>query len=151
MKKSQKTSRGNTTQIITGSLFLMSMFTFYQPSFAQKAAKWVAPAEAANLKNPVEGNAVTIKDAQKLYISMCTPCDGDKGRGDGPAAAALNPRPADYSSKSVQSETDGSLFWKMTTGRGPMQSFKTKLTDAQRWSLVNYIRTLSASHNLTAK
>ncbi len=109
---------------------------------AQSVGKWVAPADACNVKNPLDGNTAVLKDAKIMYTSMCAPCHGDKGRGDGPAAAALNPRPADHSSKAIQSETDGSLYWKMTTGRGPMQSFKTKLTEAQRWSLVNYIRTL---------
>jgi mono/diheme cytochrome c family protein len=104
--------------------------------------KWVAPADATNMKNPLAGNTAVLVDAKALYVSMCAPCHGQKGRGDGPAAAALDPKPADHSSKAIQSETDGSLFWKMTTGRGPMQPFKAKLTDRQRWSLVNYIHTL---------
>ena len=111
-------------------------------SKGQKYVKWVAPPEAQAQKNPLSGNTEVLKDAKPLYVSMCAPCHGEKGRGDGPAAAALNPKPADHSSKAIQAESDGSLFYKMTTGRGPMQSFRTKLTDAQRWSLVNYIRTL---------
>jgi mono/diheme cytochrome c family protein len=73
---------------------------------------------------------------------MCAPCHGYGGKGDGPVAPALQVKPADHSSELIQNETDGSLYWKMTTGRGPMQSFKTMLTDKQRWSLVNYIRSL---------
>ncbi len=123
------------------SLLPFALVLLFQPAFAQYK-KWVAPADAANMKNPLDGNTAVLKDAKVLYTTMCAPCHGEKGRGDGPAAAALNPKPADHSSKAIQSETDGSLFWKMTTGRGPMQPFKAKLTDAQRWSLVNYIRTL---------
>jgi mono/diheme cytochrome c family protein len=123
-------------------MVLAGMIFCSQSSKAQKYEKWVAPAEATAQKNPLDGNTAVLPEAKKLYTTMCAPCHGDKGRGDGPAAAALNPHPADHSSKSVQAESDGSLFYKMTTGRGPMQSFKTKLTDAQRWSLVNYIRTL---------
>ena len=111
-------------------------------SFAQTKTPWVAPAAANKVKNPLHGNTAVLKDAQKLYTSTCAPCHGNKGMGDGPAAAALNPRPADHTSNAIQSETDGSLFWKMTNGRGAMQSYKTTFTDAQRWSLVNYIRTL---------
>ena len=40
------------------------------------------------------------------------------------------------------SETDGSLFWKMTNGRGPMPSWRDTLSDQERWQLVNYIRKL---------
>ncbi len=125
------------------SCTLLGGAVFISPvTSAQKYVKWVAPAEAIAQKNPLDGNKEVLADAKKLYVSMCAPCHGEKGKGDGPAAAALNPKPADHSSKAIQAETDGSLFYKMTTGRGPMQSFKTKLTDAQRWSLVNYIRTL---------
>jgi mono/diheme cytochrome c family protein len=135
-------TKSNKKRVLAGCLFISGIFLFTQHSDAQKYEKWVAPAEAQAQKNPLEGNTTVLADAKKLYITMCAPCHGDKGRGDGPAAAALNPHPADHSSKTVQAESDGSLFYKMTTGRGPMQSFRTKLTDAQRWSLVNYIRTL---------
>ena len=40
--------------------------------------------------------------------------------------------------------SDGALFWKITQGRPPMTSFRTLLTDDQRWQVVNYIRTLAA-------
>lgn len=123
-------------------MFVLAAVALCSPSFAQSNKKWEAPADACALKNPVESSSVVLSQAKVLYTQMCAPCHGDKGRGDGPAAAALNPRPADHSSKAIQAESDGSLFWKMTTGRGPMQSFKAKLTDEQRWGLVNYIRTL---------
>ena len=37
---------------------------------------------------------------------------------DGPAGAALNPKPKDLAGKVVQAQTDGELFWKISTGRG---------------------------------
>jgi mono/diheme cytochrome c family protein len=122
------------------SLLPLAILFLYQPASGQ--TKWVSPTNACAVKNPQAGNAAGLKDAKALYISMCGPCHGNKGKGDGPAAAALNPKPADHTSKVIQSETDGSLYWKITTGRGAMQSYKTQLTDQQRWSLVNYIRTL---------
>jgi mono/diheme cytochrome c family protein len=110
------------------------------PSFGQ--GKWVAPSDANNIKNPLEGNPASVNEAKSIYMSMCTPCHGNKGRGDGPAAPALNPRPADHSAIATQSQTDGVIFWKITNGRGAMQAYKTTLTENQRWGLVNYIRTL---------
>ena len=32
-------------------------------------------------------------DARKLFATKCTVCHGDHGAGDGPGAAALNPKP----------------------------------------------------------
>ena len=68
-------------------------------------------------------------------------CHGASGRGDGVASAALQPKPLDWSSPVVQSDTDGELFWKITNGRGAMPAWK-QLPETERWQIVNYIRTL---------
>lgn len=109
---------------------------------AHAQTKWVTPAAAAAVKNPLAGNTTVVADAKAVYKTTCAPCHGEKGKGDGPAAVALNPKPADHTSAAIQAESDGSLFWKITTGRGAMQAYKTQLTDKQRWALVNFIRTL---------
>jgi mono/diheme cytochrome c family protein len=110
---------------------------------AQQHTPWVTPKAAQDVKNPFAGDKSALADGKTLYVNNCAPCHGAKGRGDGPAAAALNPKPADHSSGVVQSESDGSLFWKLSEGRNPMPSYKKILTDKQRWELVNYIRTLA--------
>jgi mono/diheme cytochrome c family protein len=38
---------------------------------------------------------IPASDAKEMFESYCAPCHGVSGKGDGPAAAALNPRPAD--------------------------------------------------------
>ena len=78
---------------------------------------------------------------KKLYNQMCAVCHGAKGKGDGVAGAALNPKPTNFTSASVQAQTDGAIFWKITEGRSPMASYKTILKEEQRWQLVNYLRT----------
>jgi len=123
-----------------GIVIAISLLTA-NTSFGQ--GKWVAPAEAKSKVNPLAGNNSGIADAKKLYLSTCAPCHGDKGKGDGAAAASLNPKPADHTSKALQAETDGELFWKITEGRKAMPGWKSSLTEQQRWSLVNYIRTLA--------
>ena len=40
----------------------------------------------------------------------CVSFHGAKGKGDGPAAVALNPKPADWTSAKVRDESDGELF-----------------------------------------
>ncbi len=113
-------------------------------SFAQ-TTPWNAPSSADNNKNPLAGNTSVLAEAKTLYTANCVPCHGDKGRGDGPAAIGLNPKPADHSSLAVQSESDGSLFWKLSEGRSPMPGYKKIFSDQQRWELINYIRTLAKS------
>jgi mono/diheme cytochrome c family protein len=69
-------------------------------------------------------------------------CHGDKGKGNGSAAIALNPNPADWTSKRIQAESDGEIFWKITKGRGPMPPWR-HLPENDRWAVVRYIRTLA--------
>lgn len=61
--------------------------------------------------------------------------------GNGAAAIALNPKPADWTAPRVHDQTDGDLFWKISTGRGAMPSWK-QLPERERWALVRFIRTL---------
>ena len=99
--------------------------------------EWKAPADAKATKNPEKG----MGDAKKVIEQNCVPCHGASHKGDGPAAAALPTKPADWTSDRVQKETDGEIFWKISNGRGPMPPWK-HLPEKQRWEIVNYIRSL---------
>ncbi len=104
-------------------------------------AEWKAPPAEKNRKNPVP-RAEGAQAGKQVYEVNCQMCHGPAGRGDGPVAASLSPKPPDLSSKAVQAETDGELFWKITTGRGGMPSWQS-LPDKDRWSAVDYIRSLA--------
>ena len=110
--------------------------------FAGSPAPWVAPAAAAAKKNPLAGKPDAGTAGKQIFTTTCVPCHGPGGHGDGPAAAALNPRPANFSSPAVAGESDGALFWKLSEGRGAMVPFKGSLSETQRWQLVSYIRSL---------
>jgi mono/diheme cytochrome c family protein len=107
--------------------------------------EWKAPADAKNTKNPQAAKKTdpkTLADTKKVAETNCSTCHGNSGKGDGAAAAALPPpKPADWTSKKLAAETDGELFWKISNGRGAMPPWK-HLPEDQRWSLVNYIRSL---------
>jgi mono/diheme cytochrome c family protein len=106
--------------------------------------EWLAPNEANGISNPYVDDASLLKEAKKLYVQMCTMCHGDTGKGDGIAGIAIEPRPANFNSSKVQNQTDGAIFWKMTTGRAPMLAYEEILSEKQRWGLVNYIRQMSS-------
>ena len=103
---------------------------------------WVAPKSADKEKNPLKGNAKAAKEGKKIFSTYCVVCHGTTGEGNGSAAAALNPKPKNLTSKEVQKQTDGALFWKITTGNPPMLSWKSTLSKKQRWELIDYIRQL---------
>ncbi len=102
---------------------------------------WVAPAAEKGKKSPLASDKKFVEQGAKLAQVNCVTCHGAKGKGDGAAAAALNPKPADWTSKRVQDETDGELFWKISNGRGPMPPWK-HLPENDRWALIRYIRSL---------
>jgi mono/diheme cytochrome c family protein len=104
---------------------------------------WIAPKSADSLKNPTAGNLHDAKEGKTIFQTYCVACHGDKGKGNGPSAAGLNPQPANLTLKRIQKQTDGAFFWKITTGKPPMLSWKYTLTKKQRWELVDYIRELA--------
>ena len=104
-------------------------------------AAWEAPAADKAKKNPLPADAKNIAQGKKVADINCVSCHGAKGKGDGVASAALSPKPADWTSAKVRAESDGEIFWKISTGRGAMPSWK-HLPENDRWALVLYIRSL---------
>ncbi|MBA3915951.1 MAG: c-type cytochrome [Acidobacteriales bacterium] len=99
--------------------------------------KWQAPPEAAATPNPLAGKQDVVAGGQKLYMRNCSECHGDDGQG------TIYKHSADFRLDSVQAQSDGALFWKITNGNLPkkMPSF-SRLPELQRWQLVLYLRTL---------
>jgi mono/diheme cytochrome c family protein len=110
-------------------------------SAALAQTPWVAPDSEKAKKNPLPSDKKVVEQGEKVAKTNCVTCHGAKGKGDGPAAVALNPKPADWTSARVQSQTDGELFWKITNGRGAMPSWR-HLPDNERWALIRFIRSL---------
>jgi mono/diheme cytochrome c family protein len=129
------------------SLLSIALIFQFQVVLSQKTTAWVVPPAYINLKNPTTADSATLKNAKVLYIKYCAPCHGVTGKGDGPANASLNPNPANHTSILMLNETDGALWYKITTGRNPMPENKSILTENERWELVTYIRTLAKTTN----
>lgn len=112
------------------------------PALAQGAAteEWKAPARAARKKNPVPVDEKSLAAGKVVYVKECLSCHGTGGKGDGPNAKDLNPKPYDLNTAKVWSQTDGALFWKLTEGKKPMPAYDTLLSEEQRWQVINYSR-----------
>jgi len=104
---------------------------------------WSAPARARNMPNPVPATREAIGSGMSTYIDHCQSCHGVAGDGKGERAEKLNVAPADLTNgNAMAGETDGILFWKISEGHRPMPGYKNKLSENERWELVDYIRTL---------
>jgi mono/diheme cytochrome c family protein len=116
--------------------------TFVALSEEQPKQPWSAPVAEAQKKNPVAATESSLAAGQKIYSKICAMCHGKTGDADGPAVIELNIHPAKLSDPKLAMESDGSLFWKVTTGKKPMPAFGRRFSETDRWNLVNYIRTL---------
>lgn len=104
---------------------------------------WNVPPDANTLKNPMPMNAETLMAAREVYVGNCQKCHGIRGDGKVPPGATYfySTKPTNFTNaRLVDSMSDGEIFWRMTNGRKPMPAFKSKLSDEQRWELVNLIR-----------
>lgn len=112
---------------------------------AQDDNTWVAPTFSNSIKNPFVGNLRATAEGKEIYNQMCVLCHGLQGKGNGQAGLTLDKKPANFLSLKVVNQTDGAIFWKITTGKAPMATYEELLNEDQRWKLVNYIRELEVN------
>lgn len=100
-----------------------------------------APPSAAARSNPTATTPGSVARGAALYMANCTSCHGSDGRGDGPAAASL-PGPIEDLANAVPPLSDGALAYRIANGTitTQMPGFALTLTAADRWDLVNYLR-----------
>jgi mono/diheme cytochrome c family protein len=94
--------------------------------------------EEASSDGPPDAQAGKI-----LYENFCLSCHGPAGKGDGPAASTLQPKPADLAAL-LQSRDDAYLAARISEGKDgtAMAAWKNVLNEAQIRQVVAYLRTL---------
>ena len=92
--------------------------------------------------------------AQRLFSERCATCHGPQGRGDGPAGAALNPRPRNFADPSWHARATDEHLKKVIVEGGASVGLSPLMTanpdigqDAPlRDAMVAYVRTLMTAH-----
>ena len=85
-----------------------------------------------------------IEKGKNLFTTICVSCHGADGKGDGPSAASLNPKPRNFTSKEgwVNGPKLSGIFTTLSEGiSGSGMSAYDYLTPEERISLAHYIRT----------
>ncbi len=102
----------------------------------QQNPSWVAPDRAAARPNPLSNRPELAAGGRKIFEQRCAQCHGDDAQGTNRAPNLLTRR--------VQAQTDGALFWKISSGdtRAGMPSF-SYLPAPERWQLVLHLRSLA--------
>ncbi len=100
--------------------------------------------EAGFPLNPVPPDAASVARGKALFEENCVSCHGPTGRGDGPVAETLTPRPASLDVH-MPLHPDGQAFIFISKGfpGTAMSAYESRLSEEQRWDLVNYLRALT--------
>ncbi len=90
------------------------------------------------------GSPPDLGEGSRLFAQNCTACHGAAGRGDGPAALALTPRPANFHSEAVMARlTPFKAFNVVRFGvKGTAMVPFDALDDQKRWALAFYLFSL---------
>ncbi|HEY1097715.1 MAG TPA: cytochrome c [Myxococcota bacterium] len=81
------------------------------------------------------GAGAAEAEAITIFNTRCAACHGVNGKGDGLAAAALNPKPRDYSDKAWQASVDDNYIAKViveggaAVGKSPLMAANADLKD----------------------
>lgn len=75
------------------------------------------------------------------YTTNCVPCHGDKGVGDGIAAAALNPKPRNFATEAFKNgNKPEQVFGTLTAGlAGTAMAPFAHLPEEERWAVAHYV------------
>lgn len=95
--------------------------------------------------NPYPPTEENVEAGRALFNRYCAVCHGAGGAGDGPLVGPGRfPQLAtmDLTAPATAARTDGYIYTVIWLGRGLMPRYGDRVTDAERWLIVNYIRHL---------
>jgi cytochrome c oxidase cbb3-type subunit 3 len=89
------------------------------------------------------------EETDVLFTELCSVCHGAGGKGDGPSAQGLVPKPADFTNCKEMAKDSDEVLFKIIKGGGQsvgrsivMPAWGDSLSDGQIRELVKYVRDL---------
>lgn len=110
----------------------------------------VDPTEAEDLQNPLKGDARSANNGKRIFQVNCVPCHGDIEatpweRGLAAQKFIVPGKPPDLNEDRLKAKSDGYFYNVIHNGFGLMMPVGFKLSPAEHWDVVNYIRKVQAS------
>ncbi|MBI4459987.1 MAG: cytochrome c [Acidobacteria bacterium] len=120
-----------------------------QEGASRKLQDWKITPEEAARENPLKPDNESLEQGRILFQSQCGMCHGATGDGKGSLAEILGADIADLRNPATLKDvSDGAVFAMVTKGKGEMPGAENRLTDEQKWKMVNYMRALPAGGKL---
>lgn len=96
------------------------------------------------LTNPLQPTPQVLARGQRVYDVNCSVCHGPQGQGNGPVVNAQTKFPfaPALNTAASQARSDGYLYAVVDVGRGFMPPYGARITHADRWAVVMYVRQL---------
>ncbi len=110
----------------------------------------VAGTVARDMPNPPAPEPATIDAAlldrgKQRYDIFCTPCHGRAGNGEGMIVQRGFPQPPSFVEGTLRTAKAQVFYDVITDGYGAMYSYADRVSPADRWAIVAYIRALQLS------
>ena len=107
--------------------------------------KSLVPATWVNTHSAVPPTQRSLLHGKQVYITNCVGCHGYTGKGDGPAATFLEPKPFNFTNADVQKQhSEGQYYHFLLFGLpgSAMPAWGDYLTVQDIWDVINFVRTI---------
>jgi mono/diheme cytochrome c family protein len=88
-----------------------------------------------------------IRHGQEAFDINCSACHGRDGYGEGMVVQRGFPQPPSFHSDRLRNSPVGHFFEVITNGYGVMYPFGSRISPADRWAIISYIRALQFSQD----
>ena len=144
--------RNLTKGMLVGSVFILVACGGGKSTTTASSQTTASQPAAAEAK--VDTAALAAKGAP-LYQATCAACHGPSGKGDGPGAANLNPKPRDFTNKEYMTKLNDTDIRNTIKYGGAIKSMPQmpshpQFGDEDLSALVAYVRSMSGTQTTTA-
>lgn len=105
------------------------------------------PARSPALENPFPYTPERLARGRERFNIYCAPCHSEMGDGEGMIAQRGFPHPPSYHSDRLRQAPDRHFYDVITNGYGAMYPYADRVSPADRWAIVGYIRALQLSQH----
>jgi mono/diheme cytochrome c family protein len=92
-----------------------------------------------------------IAAGKQTFMTLCTPCHGNEGKGDGPASVSLDPKPRNLTDPGYMAGLNDRYVFELVSrggaavGKSPMMPPQTALSAQDITNVIAFVRTLSGT------